>query len=739
MADADNSISQWWVRTANSGKVFGPVGQEGLLDWARQCRVFPDDQISNNQQQWRPAREAPFLGMDTIIVHADGRMIGPFHPDAVDVLRSTGKIPEDSKVVSTKAILDGAGGGAGSDPSPELLEAQSRCAELEHQLKTAKSARKDMAEQLEAARAVLEEREAAAGGSDEETAHLRANVDELTVRNSELQGQVESLTARIGELETGKGALEEKCGDFESRNASLAKQVEELSAKAESVDTEAAAARQEETERFRAEAEGLAARNSELQGQVESLTARIGELEAGKGALEEKCGDFESRNASLAKQVEDLTAKAGAAAAEAAAAGQAEMELLRANIDGLSTQNGDLQSHVESLEAKVAELEAAASGHAEEVGSLKARAEELLRQLDESAEAASARDKADAERAVRFEELQAEADSLRTEMARAKEASAEARAEVDRVKGELESARADYETLRIENAELLEFSNTRDGESRRRIMDLETQLSQIGVRPDEMEVIPSDLVGDARQVKLLQEKVTDLTRERCELSEKLATAEAELSVRKRPADADAVLLRQFADEALAELKATYEREKAENDAARTASVARQQQLHESVQRLERALCRDPGEKTRSELQEERNEKTIAKLRQELDSAREQHKADLGRAAQTEKVLEGPVKALQQREGALREQLRRVEQHTADYDSLSSQVHRRETELLEAEKQFAAAREQWQAVESMLNRRIQELEHGAGSLFEQVDANAEETPKFTLPDWVHNMK
>lgn len=661
MDDANNPIPQWWVRTANSGKVFGPVGQEGLLDWARQCRVFPDDQISNNQQQWRSAREAPFLGMDTIIVHADGRMIGPFHPDAIEVLRTTGKIPDDSKVVSTRDILGGTAGGAGADPSPELLEAQSRCAELEHQLKTAKSARKDMAEQLEAARAILEEREAAAGGRDEEAEHLRANIEGLTARNAELQGQVESLSARIGELETGKGSLEEKCGDLESRNAALA------------------------------------------------------------------------------KQVEDLSAQAGSAAEAAAAEHAAELELLRANIDGLSTQNGDLQSHVDSLQAKVAELEGAAEGHAADVARLTALGEDLRKQLDESAEQALAREKAEAEQAARFEELQAEADSLRTEMARAKEASAEARAEVDRVKNELESARSDYETLRIENAELLEFSNTRDGESRRRIMDLETQLAQIGVRPDEMEVIPSDLVGDARQVKLLQEKVTDLTRERCELSEKLATVEAELSVRKRPADADAVLLRQFADEALAELKATYEREKAENDAARTASVARQQMLHESVQRLERALCRDPGEKTRSELLEERNEKTLAKLRQELDSAREQHKADLGRAAQTEKVLEGRVKALQQREGALREQLRRVEQHTADYDSLSSQVRRREAELLEAEKQFAAAREQWQAVEAMLNRRIQELEHGAGSLFEQTEANGEDAPKFTLPDWVHNMK
>ena len=166
--------------------------------------------------------------------------------------------------------------------------------------------------------------------------------------------------------------------------------------------------------------------------------------------------------------------------------------------------------------------------------------------------------------------------------------------------------------------------------------------------------------------------------------------------------------------------------------------------------LERALSRDPGEKSRSELAAERNEKTIAQLRQQLDSEREQHRADIGRANETEKALEGRIRALQQRESSVREQLLRVEKRTADYDSLTSQLRRREQEVIERAKELSEAREQWQVVQTALQRRIDELEHGAGSLFESAsdDASAGGSAagdgaapggKFALPPWIQKLK
>ena len=69
-------------------------------------------------------------------------------------------------------------------------------------------------------------------------------------------------------------------------------------------------------------------------------------------------------------------------------------------------------------------------------------------------------------------------------------------------------------------------------------------------------------------------------------------------------------------------------------------------------------------------------------------------------------------------------------------------------MLESARQFAEAREQWQVVERMLKRRIDELEHGAGSLFEDAasagapapkDAASPEASKLVFPSWIRNMK
>ena len=95
---------------------------------------------------------------------------------------------------------------------------------------------------------------------------------------------------------------------------------------------------------------------------------------------------------------------------------------------------------------------------------------------------------------------------------------------------------------------------------------------------------------------------------------------------------------------------------------------------------------------------------------------------------------------------MREQLRRVEKRTADYDSLTSQLHRREQEVIESARQFTEARAQWQVVETALKRRIDELEHGAGSLFDPAGGaeqaaggDAAAANKFALPGWAQKMK
>ena len=66
--------AQWWVRPSQGGGEYGPVSPDGLVEWARGARVFPDDQVSPDRKKWAPARELRFLGMDTIVVPPTGRI-----------------------------------------------------------------------------------------------------------------------------------------------------------------------------------------------------------------------------------------------------------------------------------------------------------------------------------------------------------------------------------------------------------------------------------------------------------------------------------------------------------------------------------------------------------------------------------------------------------------------------------------------------------------------------------------
>ena len=357
--------------------------------------------------------------------------------------------------------------------------------------------------------------------------------------------------------------------------------------------------------------------------------------------------------------------------------------------------------------------------------------------------------KAEAEAArLEAEKAKAEVESAKADAEKAKAEAEKAKAEAESAKAEAEKAKAEAdeekkasEALKGEMGELLDFSNARDRESKAAIAELERRIAEISL-PEIPKAVDGEMpVGDARLVKTLQDQVTDLSRERSSLSEKLAKAEAALAVAQRPLESDTALVKKFADEALDALRMAFETEKKRNDAERTASVQRQNDLHDRIADLERALRLDPGEKSRSEMAEERSERTISQLKQQIDSLREQHKADLGRSAEHVRELEGRLQALQHREEAVREQLRRVEKRTADYDSLSSQLRRREEEIVEAEKQFGEARTQWQIVEQTLRRRIDELEHGAGSLFENDAAlsGADQAQKLVLPGWVRNMK
>ena len=662
MADASASGSQWWFRAAGTDKVYGPVSPDTLLGWAREGRIYPEDKVSSDNASWGDARQLPFLAMDTVIVRPDGRVLGPFHRDAVDALRKAGKVPPESVVRSARELLESADSAAAPAAGADAAKAYE--ARLE-QVRT--QARDALAEK------------------DRELEGVRAEVDRL---GEELAAERKAAAALRG----------------------AASKAEAAKAEAEKA---AAAAREG--------AAAQAASSAELDSLREALRAAKDDAAAARADLaraEAAKADAE-KSAAAAKAEAEKAVDAAKADADAAVAAAEERAAKAVEEAKKSAADEAARAIAEAAEKSAAEMEAVRADAAERVAA------------------------ADSDRARAAEESAAQIEAAREDASRAA-ADAAARAE------EAAKAQADLESLRDENAELLAFSNTRDTEAKARIEALEARLKAL---PDD----PSVGIGPAvdmeetlHRLDALQARVTDLTRERGELSEKLAAAEASLAVATRPLEGDIAVARKFADESLAALRDELLEEKRRSEAARSASAARQDALRDRIGALERALSRDPGEKSRSELAAERNEKTIAQLRQQLDSERDQHRADLGRASETEKALEGRIRALQQRESAVREQLRRVEKRTADYDSLTSQLHRREQEVIEGARQFTEARAQWQVVETALKRRIDELEHGAGSLFESAPdaapaggsaAGDAAAPggKFALPPWIQKMK
>ena len=195
---------------------------------------------------------------------------------------------------------------------------------------------------------------------------------------------------------------------------------------------------------------------------------------------------------------------------------------------------------------------------------------------------------------------------------------------------------------------------------------------------------------------------------------------------------DISLIKRFADESINVLRKTLEEEKEANFTARSKSLERQRVLHEELQRLERVMQLDPGELTRAEMSEQRANKQIAKLQKELEAERRHHQADVARGESNAAALEQRYRMLMQKETALREQLSAAESRSADFESVNNLLKRREMALLAAEKEFEEARQQWKMTEETLQRRIEELEHGAGLLFDNRELGGGNTNKKSSP-------
>ena len=219
------------------------------------------------------------------------------------------------------------------------------------------------------------------------------------------------------------------------------------------------------------------------------------------------------------------------------------------------------------------------------------------------------------------------------------------------------------------------------------------------------------------RIRDLEMRLASSERECADLRCRLGNAIAEVKNASSVLSPDTAVLKSFADEAIAVLRKMLDFETERNSAARAASAGLQKNLREHIGQLERAMNREPGEPTQAEQYMKHVNRQIAQLQQELEAERKHHQADMARAESNEKALEQRCKILMQKESVALRRLEDEEKHCADYDSMVSLASRRGSALQNLEKEYEAAREQWKLMEASLLKRIDELEHGAGLLFD----------------------
>jgi hypothetical protein len=208
----------WRIRT-DKGDVYGPADLETLKAWARDGRIAPSSELSENDSTWLPVTNVIELEMDWVAEVTPGTFYGPVHRAALDELVRDGSL--------------GAGASLFKRFDPEAALAPSpRERELEDRLHTAQQtlfARiGELEAQLAASRGELDQAQAALHARDLE---FDAERQELRASANRLQAELVKRDGRIGVLEK-ESVRQEQAGKerqtLESRLADAEKRLAEV-------------------------------------------------------------------------------------------------------------------------------------------------------------------------------------------------------------------------------------------------------------------------------------------------------------------------------------------------------------------------------------------------------------------------------------------------------------------------------------------------------------------------------
>lgn len=217
MSEEKGNVSvEYYVRAADD-KVFGPIGMETLIEWAKDSRIDPTSAVSSDQKSWIPAPLMPELEMTCLVETDPGTFYGPFNRAVVNGLIEAGTITKAARLYELDT------GKADSDRAKmvaELAAKDKAIADLEkrasEQAETTKKTMGFMEAKLAELTASLAEI-----GKSAEADHSIAKEEVFKSRE-----RAEAFEARAVQAEADREALEKRLSVAETELADLRSQLE---------------------------------------------------------------------------------------------------------------------------------------------------------------------------------------------------------------------------------------------------------------------------------------------------------------------------------------------------------------------------------------------------------------------------------------------------------------------------------------------------------------------------------
>ncbi|MBN1557908.1 MAG: hypothetical protein JW951_07160 [Lentisphaerae bacterium] len=98
--DAPGPAGRTWFLRLDDGSLYGPADLDRLVDWAAQCRIGPEHEVSTDKTRWIKATEVPELGLEWDVTLADGAAYGPVNLFAVRDLIADNSVSAESSIVN---------------------------------------------------------------------------------------------------------------------------------------------------------------------------------------------------------------------------------------------------------------------------------------------------------------------------------------------------------------------------------------------------------------------------------------------------------------------------------------------------------------------------------------------------------------------------------------------------------------------------------------------------------------